>query len=253
MTMVVAVGLVRLSGRPAVLWRNRALWWRSVMGTISLLCTFYSLAHLPVTDAVTIFSMGPVWIAIILAVGFGRPAPASTWLLAGLALTGVYAMEQPRFHADWLALSVAVFGSVTAAGAMVSLSFCGQLNALTVVAQYSSFATLTTLLLCLAMPGPVVYDPAMSVGKWSWLIPLGITGTIGQLFLTSAYGHGVPTLVALVGISQMVFAAILDMMFWQESFSGIKFVGMAAIAFAIGWSILLNARSAPVVREGAGE
>lgn len=249
MTMVAALVLVRAARVPVLLWKDRALWWRSFMGTVSLLCTFYALAHLPVTDSVTIFSMGPVWIAIILAVGFGRRAPWHTWLLAGLALAGVFLMERPRFSAETWPLAVAMFGSMTAAGAMVSLSFCGRLNMLTVVSQYSVCATLTTLILCFALPGTIVFAPASNGEQWLWLIPMGITGTIGQLFLTSAYGRGSPTLVALIGISQILFAAVYDLILWHETFDGLKIAGVALIALSIGTSILLNA--APAGNGGA--
>ena len=250
MTMAVVLAIVWMAGAPMTLRGNRALWWRTIMGTISLLCTFYSLAHLPVTDTVTIFAVGPVWIAIILAVGFRRPAPLSTWLLAGLAVAGIYVMVRPQFDAALFPLAVAVFGSVTAAGAMVSLSFCRRLPALTVVAHYSTFATLTTLALSLVQPSSIIAGHGPEAVQWLWLIPLGLTGTLGQVFLTSAYGHGTPVLVALVGISQMLFAAGYDVLVWGRHFDGPEIGGMAAVAVAISFSIMLNSREAAGVASG---
>lgn len=251
MTMAVVWVMVWMAGAPMTLRGNRVLWCRTVMGTISLLCTFYSLAHLPVTDTVTIFAIGPVWIAIILAVGFRRPAPLSTWLLAGLAVAGIYVMERPQFDAALFPLVVAVFGSVTAAGAMVSLSFCRRLPALTVVAHYSTFAALTTLALSLVQPGSIIAGHGPEPVQWFWLIPLGLTGTLGQVFLTSAYGHGTPVLVALVGISQMLFAAGYDVLVWDRHFDGPQIAGMAAVAVAISFSIILNSRETDGVPAGA--
>ncbi|MBP8132404.1 MAG: hypothetical protein KA184_22730, partial [Candidatus Hydrogenedentes bacterium] len=54
--------LLAARGIPMVWCGSRALWWRSIFGTAGLLCNFYALTRLPVTDVVTVLSTSPVWV-----------------------------------------------------------------------------------------------------------------------------------------------------------------------------------------------
>ena len=62
---VFSVTLVWLGGARLVFFRPRTLWIRSIAGTISLVCTFYALAHLPVADVLTLTNTYPLWIVLL--------------------------------------------------------------------------------------------------------------------------------------------------------------------------------------------
>lgn len=216
---------------------TKALWWRSLSGSVGLLCTFYAVTHLPVTDTVTIFATGPLWITVILATVFRQRMPARTWFYALAALAGVYIMYRPTFDADSFPLAVALFGSWAAAAAMVSISFCAELSALSVVAHYSACASLVCLGICIFMPTGLVLDGGVDA-RWWWLALMGAAGTLAQVLMTSAYGRGNTTVVALVGISQIAFAAIYDVLVWGHAFDLWEAVGVIIIAVSIASSIL---------------
>src|SRR6478735_7245392 len=50
-----------LAGAKLVFWRPWRLWVRSVAGSLSMLCTFYSFGKLPVADVVTLTNTFPIW------------------------------------------------------------------------------------------------------------------------------------------------------------------------------------------------
>lgn len=229
--------LAGISGAPLVVRGTKALWWRSLSGSVGLLCTFYAVTHLPVTDTVTIFATGPLWITVILATVFRQRMPARTWFYALAALAGVYIMYRPTFDADSFPLAVALFGSWAAAAAMVSISFCAELSALSVVAHYSACASLVCLGICIFMPTGLVLDGGVDA-RWWWLALMGAAGTLAQVLMTSAYGRGNTTVVALVGISQIAFAAIYDVLVWGHAFDLWEAVGVIIIAVSIASSIL---------------
>lgn len=215
---------------------TRELWLRSAFGTTGLLCTFYAVTHLPLTDMVTIFATGPIWIALILLVVMKQRMSRTVWMYAGWALAGVYVMYQPRFDAGVFPLAVALFGAVASAAAMVSLSLCHRMHRLSVVAHFSMCSTTASLLLCLITPGRIL--EGMTGPLWFWLLPMGLAGAFGQILMTSAYTRGNTTLVALVGISQIGFAALYDLWIWGHPFDRWKIVGVFMIAVAITLSVL---------------
>lgn len=247
-TLVLTLGMMWWFRAPFLFRGTRELWMRSIFGTIGLLCTFYSVTHLPLTDMVTIFATGPIWIAVILAIVMKQRMPWTVWLYAGWALLGVYVMYRPRFDAGALPLMVALFGAVAAAAAMVSLSMCHRLHRLSVVAHFSMCSTAASLFLCLVSPGRIL--KGMTLPMWFWLLPMGLAGAFAQILMTSAYGRGSTTLVALVGISQIGFAAIYDSFVWGYPFDSWKIAGVSMIAAAIVMSILKRPTAATIPANG---
>lgn len=226
---------------PFLIRGTRELWWRSLCGSMGLACTFYAVTHLPVTDQVTISATGPIWLTVILAVVFRQRMPRSTWAHAALALIGVYIMYRPTFDAASFPVLVALVGAVAGAGAMVSLSLCNAIPNLSVVAHFSSCSTVICLAICTFSPSALVLRPAVGSLSWLGLVPMGAAGMVGQVLITGAYGRGNPTMVALVGISGIAFAAIYDLLVWGYTFDGWKVVGVLLIATSIAMSILMNA------------
>lgn len=231
------------NGLPFAFPGPRALWWRSIAGTVGLVCNFYSLSRLPVTDVVTVLSTSPIWVALILAIVSRRRPSFGAWLHAVLAAAGVYVMYRPSFDADLIPLAILVFCAFIMAIAQVSLSFCGDINPYTVVSHYSTVAAAICLGLCFVFHDPDVSAVSTNAGVWVWLVPMGLLGTIGQVLLTMAYGKGAPAMVALIGISQIAFAAFYDLAIWGNQFDFWKWIGVAMIATAIAMSVVANARA----------
>jgi len=55
--------IIAKAGRVKLVWRGSAtLWVRSVAGSAAMLCNFYALAHLPVSDTLTLMNTSPIWV-----------------------------------------------------------------------------------------------------------------------------------------------------------------------------------------------
>src|SRR5262245_6285139 len=64
LALVFAAMLVRATGGRFAVWRPPTLWMRSLAGSVSMVCTFYALTRLPVTEVLTIANVFPVWVAL---------------------------------------------------------------------------------------------------------------------------------------------------------------------------------------------
>ena len=256
-TMLMAFYLLRVTGAPLLIRGNRALWARSVFGSLGLLCTFYCLSRMPVTDTISIMATSTVWVTVILLVVFKERVAAHVWWHAALAVAGVLVMQRPTFSADSFPMFVAMAGSFIVAGAKVSLGRCGDLPSVSVVAHYATFASIAALVVCFVGVDAIVLSDDFSPAIWLWLLPMGLAGTIGQLLMTRAFGRGSTSTIALVGISQIAFSAAYDVAIWGHTFDTLELAGVAMIAAAIAMSVTTTRKAhsrdmAPATADGSG-
>ena len=74
----------------------------------------------------------------------------------------------------------------------------------------------------------IAISPAMM-----WLIPMGLFGTIGQIYMTRAMGKGDTQLISLVALSIIGFAAAYDYVLWGTRLDTMKLIGIAFIVAAV--------------------
>lgn len=249
-TMFIMHALVRWRGIPLLVW-DRHLWWRSVLGVGGLLCNFYALSRLPVTEVVTILSTTPIWVTVILALFFRVQTRWHVWFHALLAAAGVYVMNRPTFSTEAFPILVACCAAVVIASAKVALARCGHIDPLAVVTHYSTFATGVCVVLTILVADANVAEVNTTPGLWLWLVPMGLAGTAAQFLLTTAYGRGTTTMVALVGISQIAFAALYDFLIWGRTLDVWKVTGIGMIIVAITLSVTQRTREGDDQRAAA--
>lgn len=226
-------------GAKLVLWEPRSLWVRSVAGSFSVLATFYALTRAPVADVLTLTNMFPVWIAALSWPVLGvRPTPA-VWASLGCAVAGLLLIQQPHFREGSWALWVALFSSFTTSVAMMGLHRLREVDPRAVVVHYSG----VSLVICLAAAFLTPNTPEaswwnVSGGEWFCLVGVGVSATLGQIFLTLAYSAGAPTKVAVVGLTQVIFAVLLESLLWQRQFAFATLLGITLILAPTAWLML---------------
>jgi len=251
-TLGLAYYLVWLYKVPFLVKGTRALWWRSISGSIALLCNFYAFTHLPVTDAVTILATSPIWITIILAVVFKHSISPMVCVHVMLVVVGVYVMQRPTFDADSIPLAVALFASFVVSIVKISLSRCSNLHPVSVIAHYATFGTLSTVVMCFLVVNGIVLHDGVSMVHWAWLLPLGLVGTAAQIFMTNAYAHGNTTMVALVGLSNIAWASLFDVLVWGRRYDLYDVIGITLIATGIALSVTRNAKDDAAEQRSTG-
>src|SRR5258708_5904033 len=65
LALAFATALTMAAGAKLVFWGPRALWIRSIAGSVSLVCTFYALTQLPIADVLTLTNIFPIWVALL--------------------------------------------------------------------------------------------------------------------------------------------------------------------------------------------
>jgi len=242
MMLTTSASLAVSSGSELVVWRPRSLWVRSLAGSCSLVCNFYALTRLPIADAITLFSIQPLWIVLITALILRRPPTRGEFLGVACGLTGVVLIEQPHLSGDRLAAMVALLSSVSSAVAMLGLHRLRQIDSRAVVAHFAGVASLISLV-WLILRQDVLSPGLLEPMTWVYLLGIGATGTIGQILLTKAYAVGAPAKVAVVGLAQVVFAMIFDVVLWGRYLDPIGLIGFALVMAPTTWLSIRSAQS----------
>jgi len=244
MPFLLVSGVARASGAKLVLWRPPILWLRSIAGSISLVCTFYCLTRLPQSLVLTITSVYPIWVTL-LTWPLEKEMPAlPIWLAAGVGVLGVIIVQRPGGEiSNHIAALLALVASVSTAVALMGLNRLRGVQTQAIVVHFSGVALVFALTSALAFGGPMkLAEP--NAASLCQLAGIGLAATVGQLFLTKAFAHGPPTKVSVVGLSQIVFAMVLDMLLFQTTFDGLTLVGVSLVLAPTAWVLTHRRRPA---------
>jgi drug/metabolite transporter (DMT)-like permease len=226
---VFAVLLCWRAGARLVVFRPRILWVRSVAGSISLLCTFYSFTRLPVSDLLTLTNTFPIWVAVLSWPLLQEAPDRSVWVSVASGVVGVALIQQPHFREGNFATLLALVASVSSAVAMLGLHRLHDLDPRAVVAHFSGVSSLFVVLALFLLPGAPLPAGAPAPAAWALLLGVGVTATVGQLFLTRAFAAGPPSRVSVVGLSQIVFVLVLEGLIQPRAYGLETLAGMALI------------------------
>jgi drug/metabolite transporter (DMT)-like permease len=226
--------LARAAGVRLAVWNPPTLWMRSLAGSFSLVCNFYALARLPISDAITLSNAYPLWISLGTAV-FERQWPTRGEILSVLSgLAGVVLIQRPLLAGDHFAVLASLLGSVSTAVALVGLHRLRSVDPRAIMAHFAGVAVLTALGGLLIRRDLVM---GVSLDRTTGLILLGVgvTGTIGQYFLTKAYAAGPPGEVAVIGLTQVIFALVFDVVLWNHALPVETLAGFGLVLAPAGW------------------
>lgn len=244
LAFVFTFSLAKSRGIPLVFWRPGTLWLRSIFGSISLMCTFYAFKNLPASDVVVITNMFPIWVAILSWPILGeRPSfevwPAVLCSVAGAALINFGEQGAAVPGADRIGgLVTAGVSSVLSAGVVIGLNLLQRIPSQTIVVHFSGVATCFCLALMTTAGTRQEHFTSLAPTTWLLLIALGLSASVGQIFLTKAFAAGPASRVAVVALSQVVFCYVFELCFLGRAFQWNSLAGMMLIIVPTAWMLL---------------
>jgi drug/metabolite transporter (DMT)-like permease len=236
-----AVGLALAGGARLVVLGPRTLWIRSIAGSLSMVCMFYALTRLPISEVFTLNNMFPIWVALLSWPVLHERPGAQAWVAAASGVVGVVLIQEPRMAEGNPAALVALASSFLTAIAMLGLHRLQEIDPRAIVAHFSGVAVFfcgtAYFAFDRASPSPEMAASASLL----LLVGLGVAATVGQLFLTKAFAAGPPAKVAVVGLTQVAFTMLFDCVLFGRVFSVTTLLGMALIVAPTAWLMLARA------------
>lgn len=233
---VTSVSLARLVKVRLVFLTPRTLWLRSLAGSFSLVCNFFAMTRLPLGNVLTLTNSYPLWIVVLSAAVLRQPPTLAEGLGVASGLVGVGLIQQPQFTGDQFASLVALAGSVSSALAMLGLHRLKEIDPRAIVAHFSGVASLIAgCWLALRWSNGTITLPSADPLTLVLLAGVGITGTIGQFFLTKAYAAGAPARVSVISLTQVLFGMLFDRILWGRTMPPLGLVGFCLVLAPTAW------------------
>ncbi len=224
-------------GAKLVVWRPGILWMRSIAGSVSLLCTFFAFSKLRTAEVLTLTNTFPIWVALLSWPLLHIRPGWSVWLAAACGVGGIFLIQQPHYEASSetkIAVPLALVAAFSSSIAMLGLHRLEKIHPWAIVAHFSGIATLFVLASWLVGP-PVPVAQLLDSRNLLLLVGVGITATMGQFCLTKAFTSGPPARVSIVGLTQIVFAVGLDLLFTGTTYDEMTIAGIVLVLAPTAW------------------
>jgi drug/metabolite transporter (DMT)-like permease len=242
LAMIFAAGLALWAGARLVVWRPRTLWLRSIAGSISLVCTFFALTRLPVSDVLTLTNTFPIWVALLSWPLLRERPSRGVWLSVACGVVGIVLIQRPHLAEGNFATFLALGSSFSTAVAMIGLHRLRKIDTRAIVAHFSAVSFIFCLAALFFFERNTPSEKLFASRTLVMLLGVGVSATIGQLSLTKAFASGPPARVAVIGLTQIVFAMGFDTLLWDQSFHAVTLIGIALVIASTAWVMRKPAR-----------
>jgi len=207
---------------------------RSFFGTMGLLCNFYALGRLNLSDANMLNKLSPFF-AIIFSIFLLKEKPKFAQIIGvAVAFVGSLFIIKPGF--DNPQVLPAVAGLLGGMGAGIAYTFVRRLgqkqeNSRRIVFFFSAFSCI------LCLPFLIFEYERMSGLQLFYLILAGTFACIGQLGITKAYICAPAREISVYDYTQVIFAAVLgffvfgDIPDWLSVLGYILIIGAGVAMF----------------------
>lgn len=231
-TFALITAILAKQGKYPFVLNNGLLWFRSIVGSLAMLATFYALTKLPIADVAVVTETRPVWVALFAGMLLGESVKSKIWISIVLSLVGILLVEKPLFEQRNYAVFAALLASVLGAVVMICLRLLKELESKIIVSHFSGTACVVCLIFFLIFRNDINSGISFNSYTLIMLIGVGLFGTLGQLAMTKAFAMGEAPIVATAGFIKVGFSAFYDILIWKYVFHYSTLLGIALILFS---------------------
>jgi drug/metabolite transporter (DMT)-like permease len=215
---------------------------RSAIGICSMLCGFWAIGHLPLSQAIALSYSTPLFVTIAAVAWLGEHVRKRRWAAVVVGFIGVLIVVRPGTSGFSVGSLIAVMAAVFSAVVAVQIKQLSRVDPADTIVFYT-YAFWVPLSL---LPALFVWQwPQASA--WGWLVLTGLCGTGGQLFWTRALRLGDVSALTPISFMQLPVVSIAGYFLFGETIDRWTVLGAAIILAAnayIAHREVLLARSA---------
>jgi len=184
---------------------------RSILGIMGMAMYFYAINNLYLADSAILHKLFPFFVTIFAGI-FLKEKPTKIQVPGMIiAFLASIMIIKPRFDYS-IFPALAGFGTALLSGVTYTIvRYLRNRETPATIVFFFSFASLVILsplvLLDFKMP---------TAEQWLYLLMIGAFAAVGQFSLTYAYRYGKASEIAVYNYANIVFAAILGFLIWQE-------------------------------------
>lgn len=206
---------------------------RSAVGFAGVLCNFYALGQLNISDASLLNKMSPFFAIIFSIFLLKEKANRVQWVIILTAFAGVLLVIKPSFHNAQLVPSLIGFAGGMTAGCAYTFVRRASLHG----AKGSCVVFCFSLFSCVAsLPFILFSYSPMTAQQLVMLICAGLSAAVGQFCITAAYSYAPAKEVSIYDYSQIIFSAAIGFFVMgqlPDLLSVVGYIVIIAAAFAM--------------------
>ncbi|MGN6646190.1 MAG: DMT family transporter [Cytophaga sp.] len=206
---------------------------RGLVGMFSLICFFYSIQLLPLGTAVTIGNLVPFFTLFLAFLFLKEKIPHLKWLFFGISFLGVFLMKGLDKDLSTVGIILGLCAAFFTATAHFVVRTLRDTDDTAVIMFYFPFITIPCML-------PFIFTEwkTPDAREWLFLLLIGITTHVGQLFLTKAYKHEEVKNISYVYYLGIVLSFFYGITFFGEYISLKSSVGVGLVMLGMVLNII---------------
>jgi drug/metabolite transporter (DMT)-like permease len=215
---------------------------RGVLQVSTLYFFVYAVSHLSLANAYSIFMSAPLLITALSVPFFGERVGVHRWAAVVAGMIGVIVVVRPTGSGMQLG-GMALLGSMAAIASAATYA----LGALLIRVQQSTETSVATMFWALSLTA--IFAGILSIAgwvpvlweHWYWIVIIGISGAVGQHFLTEAFRLAAPSSIAPLEYTALAWGMLFDWLLWMTAPSSRMLIG-ASIIVASGLYVIHRER-----------
>lgn len=233
----------------------KMLFMRGLFGSLGLLCYFYSLQLMPLSNALVIHYISPILTTILaMLMGDERVQPIQ-WFFFLICFVGVIVVNSEiSLNQIQLLQGVTPFGILMGLGGAFFSAFAyntirrlkGIENPNVVVLYFPLVTIPISLIFPLGgwgtwhWPKMGDYWWQIASNEWIWLVLTGVFTQVGQFFMTRAYQEAETKLVSAISYAGIIWGTAFGLFLFDESYNGFQYVGMVLVILGMVLNVQIN-------------
>ena len=209
---------------------------RGALSVLMLGSFIFAVRESSLATTYSIFMCAPLLVAALSAPMLGERVAGAQWGAITVGLAGVLLMIAPRGGGEWVSLGAlaAVVAVATYSLSVVTLRLLARTDTTeSMVFWFSVLLSVGAGLLAIPDWVPLAAD------HWPLLLGIGITGALGQHFITEAFRHAPAAVVAPFEYTALLWGVTLDLVIWHVLPGAVTLAGGTIV---IGAGLYLLAR-----------
>lgn len=218
---------------------------RSAIGLASMLCAFWAIGHLPISQAISLSYSTPLFVTIAAVLWLGETVRMRRWAAVIIGFIGVLIIVRPGS-------TTFTPGTLVAVGAAVLSSLVAiQIKQLTRVDSADTVVFYTYVFWVPLSLVPALFVWVWPTGlAWVWLVATGVLGTLGQLLWTRALRLGEVSALTPISFMQLPLVSLLGWLLFNETLDRWTVIGAGII---LGANAYIAHREAVLARRAKSQ
>lgn len=204
---------------------------RAATGVGAMFCFFYTIAEIELAKAVLVKMTTPFILPLVAWLWLSETITLRTLIAVAIGFAGVVVIMDPDSGVEPVLL-VALLGAFLMSVAKVSIRRMADTEPpRRIVFWFGVFSTLISAV-------PLLWArPLPSTEHLPWLLAIGLTATIAQIAMTTAYQVANPGKVGIYNYTAVIWAAALGWFLWAEALELPFWIGTLMITGAGIWNL----------------